>query len=250
MLAGIINFIGTLSLSFLQAFQIIKRDKIVSKLYIESFIQNLKKIVWNALPITTLIIAASAVIYSIHVAPDFSSRGLNIYFGGIVALALIRECVPVMGSLAIVTYYCTGKTAEIGSMKVTEQIDAMRIIKVNPEGYLLLPMLLSGLLGFPIVVIIGVFIGLIVSFISTTLISEITLSVFTTSILNSVVIKDIMLALLKGATFGFVVTLISYTCGITTIGGARAVGNSTKLSVVVNFAVILILDYIITALWL
>ena len=244
------NFIAILTLNFLKASGIKKSNPLSIYLYTENLTENLKRIVWNSLLITTLTVGAASIIYSIHMASEFSARGLNVYYGGIIALALIRECVPVMAALAIVTYYCTGMTAQIGSMKVTEQLDAMKIAKVEPTLYLLAPMLVSAVIGFPILIIVSIFIGLLVSYVSSNLITGITSTLFTSSILNAIEVKDIFLALIKAVVFGFTVTLISYTCGAMTTGGAKDVGDSIKISVVLNFVMIIILDYLITAIWL
>ena len=244
------NFIATVSSSFIEALRIIFNDLPKGQFYSKNFFENLRKIIWTCLPIATLTVSASSIIYAIHVAPEFSKRGLSVYLGGLVAISLIREGVPVMASLAIVTQFCTGMTAQIGSMKITEQLDAMKIAKVYPAAYLLVPMLLAGLIGFPIVIIICIIIGLAINFFSTNLLINISPTLYLNSILNSVQFKDIFLALAKASIFGFVVTLISFTCGLITVGGSKAVGNSTRLSVVINFALVVILDYLITALWL
>lgn len=247
LVVSVIEFVSTLILSLLEAIKISFLEK---RIYYENFYENLRKVIWTCLPIATLTVGASAIVYSIHVAPEFSKRGLSIYLGGLVALALIREGVPVMGSLAIVTQFCSGMTAQIGSMKITEQLDAMKLSKVQPSAYLLLPMLLAGLIGFPIVIMICIITGLLVNFIASNFLININYHFYSTSILSALQIKDILLALLKASIFGFVATLVSYTCGVLTRGGSKALGNSTRLSVVINFALVVILDYIITALWL
>lgn len=241
------NFISTLTLSIFEALKIIFIHK---KIYVENFIEDLRKIIWTCLPIATLTVSASAIIYSIHVAPEFATRGLDIYLGGLVALALIREGVPVMASLAIVTQYCSSMTAQIGSMKITEQLDAMKVLKVYPNAYLFVPMLLAGVIGFPIVVMICILLGILVNYFSSNFLIDISYHLYSSSILNAVATKDIFLALVKASIFGFFVTSVSYTCGILTYGGSKGVGNSTRLSVIINFALVVILDYIITALWL
>lgn len=244
------NFIATLAINFTDAIKIIYRDLPDRKFYINNFLEDLRRIVWTCLPIATLTVTASAVVYSIHVAPEFSTHGLSQYLGGVVALSLIREGVPVMASLAIVTQFCTGVTAQIGSMKITEQIDAMKVSKVYPQTYLLVPMLLGGLTGFPILCMICIVIGVFANYVFCNLLINIDSHLFFNSILNVVRIKDIFLALIKTSTFGFFVTLVSYTCGMLTVGGSKAVGSSTRLSVIINFALVVILDYMITALWI
>ena len=244
------NFIAALAINFTDAIKIIYRDVPARKIYLDNFLEDLRRIVWTCLPIATLTVSASAIVYSIHVAAQFSTRGLSQYLGGVVALSLIREGVPVMASLAIVTQFCTGITAQIGSMKITEQIDAMKVSKVYPEAYLLVPMLLSGLVGFPILCMICILAGIFVNYIFCNLLINIDFHLFFNSILNVVRVKDIFLAIIKTSVFGFFVTLVSYTCGVLTVGGSKALGSSTRLSVVINFALVVILDYVITALWI
>ena len=244
------NFISTLSLNFLEALKIISRDLVAGKIYGDNFIENLRKIIWGSLLIAILTVSASAFIYSIHIAPEFLRRGLSEYLGGLVAIALIREGVPVIASLAIVAHYSTGMTAQIGSMRISEQLDAMKILKVFPNAYMLVPMLLAGVIGFPIVAVICVFVGLVVNFISSHLLIDINYQLYFSSIVTAVTTKDIVLCFAKTSVFGFVVALISYVCGITTKGGSKGVGNATRLSVVLNFILVVVLDYIITALWM
>ncbi len=229
---------------------VLKTIFISRKVNKERFIEHLRRITWTCLPIAVLTVCASSIIFAIHVAPTFATRGLNSYLGGGIALALIRECVPIMGSLALVTQYCSGSTAQIGSMKITEQLDAMKILKVSPVSYILSPMVLAGLIGFPIVISISILSAIFANFFVTNLLIDITDKLYFSSILHVVNFSDIFLALIKSSCFGFFVTIVSYTCGILTSGGAKAVGDATRSSVVINFALVLVLDYIITALWL
>ena len=244
------NFIYTFITSLSGAISIIFKDLPSGNFYYENFLENLRKIVWSCLPIATLTVSASAFIYSIHVAPEMSRRSLTDYLGGLVSLALIREGVPVMATLALVSQYSSGMTAQIGSMKVSEQIDAMKIFKVYPVAYLLVPMILAGLIGFPIVIMICILTGIFVNYVISNILIDINYHLYFSSILKAVAMKDIFLALIKASVFGFFVTLISYICGMLTQGGSKAVGSSTRLSVVINFILVVILDYVITALWL
>ena len=243
----ILNFIAKLVLGLKKAFYSLFFEK---RFFTVTFLENLRKIVWGSLPIATLTVGSSAIVYSIHAAPAFGERGLSVYLGGMVALALIRESVPVMGSLAVISQYCSGVTAQIGSMKVTDQLDAMKIAKVLPHSYFLLPMILAGLIGFPIIILICIVFGLIINFFATNILINISYNLYTTSIFNTIELKDLFLAIIKASIFGFFVTLISYNCGVQAKGGSKEVGSATRLSVVINFAGVIILDYIITALWL
>ena len=244
------SFIYILAINLLDAITIIFRDLPQGKFYYENFFENLRRIIWNCLPIATLTVSASAFIYSVHGASELSKRGLTDYLGGLVALALIRESVPVMATLAIVSQYSSGMTAQIGSMKVTEQLDAMKIFKVYPNAYLLVPMLLAGLVGLPVVIMICILVGIFVNYLISNVLIDISYHLYFSSVLKAIGIKDLFLALTKASVFGFFITLISYICGITTQGGSKAVGSSTRLSVIINFILVVILDYIITALWL
>ena len=244
------KFISILVLNLLDAVKIIWLDVFKGKFHITSFLEILRKIVWNCLPIAILTVSASAFIYSVHVAPEILRRGLSEYLGGLVALALIREGIPVMSSLALVSQYSSGITAQISSMKITEQLDAMKVLMISPSSYLLVPMLFAGLLGFPLVAMICIFIGLIVNYISSHLLIDISYNLYFSSVFKFVHIKDILLCIVKTATFGFFTALVSYTAGVLTKGGSKGVGSSTRLSVVFNFILVIVLDYLITALWL
>ena len=243
-------FVSTIALNFLDALKIIYVDTLKGKLFYNNILENLRRVLWTCLPIAVLTVSASSIIYAIHVAPEFYARGLNVYLGGLVAIALVREGVPVLGSLAIITQFCSGSTAQIGSMKITEQLDAMKIAKVYPQSYILVPMLLAGTVGFPILTVVCILTGLLINFFTCNLLINLTPNIYLTSIYNALSFKDILLCLVKSSIFGFVVTLVSYTCGVLTVGGSKAVGNSTRISVVINFALVVILDYIITALWI
>lgn len=243
-------FISTFVLSLADALSLIIIPSKNRVIFVENFYENLRKLVWDCLPIVTFTIAASSLVFVIHMAPEAEVRGLTAYIGGLVTLSLVRETVPVMGALAIITQYSTGMTAQIGSMKVTEQIDALKLSGVNPTSYLLMPMIFAGVIGVPILSLVALLFSTIVSFLGTYILVDTTAVVYLNSIKYAVVLKDFLLMLLKAIIFGFFIASVSYTNGIITRGGAKAVGTSTRMSVVINFALIIILDYIITALWL
>src|SRR3989338_7511452 len=188
-LNSINNFIATFSLSVSEA---VKSAFIDRKIYVDNFLENLRKITWTCIPISALTVGASSFVSSIHTAPALASHG---------------------------------GTSSLG-------------------------VLLAGFIGFPVIISICMFFGLIVNFFISNLLIHISQTLYISSIYNSIEINDIMLGLVKASVFGIIVTAISYTCGILTKGGSKAVGSSTRLSVVINFALVVILDYIITALWI
>ena len=244
------NFIANVGINLFQSFQVFNYEVLKGKLNYESTFEYLRRIIWACLPIATLTVSASAFIYSLHIAPELSRRGLTDFLGGLVALAMIREGVPVMASLAIISQFCSGISAQIASMKVTEQIDAMKVFKVKPVSYILVPLLIAGFFGFSLLCVICTLVGIMVNYVASYFLIEINYNLYFSSIFKVIDLDDLLLMLVKASVFGFVACLISYICGMVAVGGAKAVGSATRLSVVINFILVVVLDYVITALWL
>ncbi len=162
--------------------------------------------------------------------------------GGVV-IALIREMVPVLGGLVIVSRVCSSVTAEIGSMVVTEQIDALKVMSVNPEKYIGVPRVLTGLIVMPIIGTLAVIVGIIGAWMSMTLMYDVPTPVFWETSLSMVILRFYIECLVKMAFFGLVLLMIATFYGFRTEGGSVGVGNSTVKSVVVGTFTTILLDY-------
>jgi phospholipid/cholesterol/gamma-HCH transport system permease protein len=184
---------------------------------------------------------------------------LQIYLGGnrfgaeaivpqVVVLAVTRELGPVIAGLMIAGRVAAAIAAEIGTMKVTEQIDALTTLATNPVKYLVVPRIVAAVISMPILTAIGDSIGVMGGY----AVSVYTLDFNGTGYLKNTVdfarSEDVISGLIKAAVFGFIVALMGCYHGFNSKGGAQGVGNATTNAVVGSSILILAADYVLTAL--
>ncbi len=175
----------------------------------------------------------------------FSAESL---VGATVALSMTRELGPVLTSLMVTARAGSAMAAELGSMKVSEQVDALAVMAVNPVKYLVVPRVLAGIAMLPVLTVVSDFIGVVGGYIVGVHLLGINSGVFTSNIKEMVTQDDIFNGLIKSVCFGLFLTLICCYKGITTTGGAEGVGRSTTQAVVLSSVTILVSDYFLTAL--
>lgn len=236
---------------FLNTIGMIGKQLYISLLYIIKMQINIKQVVvqssrfgFDSLPITIAIVSMTTVIISMQVAPEMVKQGGENYVGMLIAMVMVRELADIMAGFAIISMIGSAFASEIATMKVTEQIDAMNSLKVDPIKYLFVPRLLAGFIMMPFVVIIDSFIGLVFGGITATSLASISTLNYIESIWHGLVVKDIFIALLKASVFGFAIVLVSLSCGLNASGGAKGVGIATTRAVVWSFITITIIDYI------
>lgn len=182
---------------------------------------------------------------------------LQIYAGGarfnaesvvpsIVAIGMARELGPVLGGLMVAARVSSSIAAEIGTMKVTEQIDALVTLSTNPMKYLTLPRVLAATLAVPILVAVGDAIGIMGGFIVGTERLGFNAAAYLKNTVDFLTIADITSGMIKGAVFGFIVALMGCFFGMNSGRGAQGVGRATKSAVVTSSVMILAANYILT----
>ena len=169
--------------------------------------------------------------------------------GMLVAILMVREEGVIMAGFAIISMIGSSMASEIATMKVTEQIDAIRVLKVNPVHYLFTPRVIAGTLMMPLVVIVASVFGILGGAVASNLVSGLTYKAYFDSVWFGLNIHDINVCILKSLAFGFVITLISCTCGMEARDGAKGVGIATTKAVVWSFVAIVILDLIFAAMF-
>jgi len=177
---------------------------------------------------------------------DFSSETI---VGGIVAVSMARELGPVLSALMVNARAGSAIAAEIGTMRVTEQIDALFALAVNPVQYLITPRVLAGLIMVPILTAIADVTGILGGYLVGVLLLGVDPGIFMAKIVDFVTLGDIMQGTVKAATFGTLLTQVAAYKGYTTYGGAEGVGRATTEAVVASAVLILFADYLITVFW-
>ena len=174
------------------------------------------------------------------------------YLGSVIGTSVLLELSPMITGLVMTGKIGATITAEIGTMRITEQIDALESISFNPIAYLVMPRILAAVIMFPYLVIIGDIFGMIGGLVASTASYEpLTVSMFFDGLkMNSNLINDCIVGIIKGLFFGFAITSIACYKGYYTKGGAEGVGKATTYTVVASCISIVILDYILAAILL
>jgi len=168
--------------------------------------------------------------------------------GATVALSMTRELGPVLTALMVTARAGSAMAAELGSMRVTEQVDALSVMAINPVKYLVVPRMLAGITMLPVLTVLSDFIGVVGGYFVGVYLLHINPGVFMSNMIEMVTLDDIFNGLIKSVCFGLVLSLISCYKGITTTGGAEGVGRATTQAVVFSSVTILVSDYFLTAL--
>ena len=187
-------------------------------------------------------------VIALQSGPVLRERGLVSALGGLVGLSLCKELAPVMMAVLIAGRIGSAMAAEIGSMAVYQEIDALRTMNINPTYYLVLPRMVAISIALPVLVIFSILVGWFGGGLVSAFNEEIALNFQTYfSNLESVVeFSDIMNGLIKSFFFAVVIGLVSCHQGLQTRGGPRGIGRSVTKAVVNSIVLILILDYFLT----
>ena len=167
--------------------------------------------------------------------------------GVAVALSMTRELGPVLTSFMVTGRAGSAMAAEIGTMRVTEQIDALSAMAVNPIKYLIVPRVLASIVVVPMLTVIADFVGIVGGYFTGVIILRINAGAYVANMEKYVGLDDIYHGIIKAAVFGLILSVIGCYKGFTTTGGAEGVGKATTQSVVLATVTILMANYLLTA---
>jgi len=215
--------------------------------YPKQFVKQFEIIGVNSLMvvgITTLFTGAVLSLQSYNAFKRFNAESL---IGAVVAVAMCRELSPVLTGLIVAGRAGSAMAAEIGTMRVTEQIDALYTLATNPIKYLIIPRFLASIVVLPLLSGIGNFVGIFGGWFVAVKLLGVNDTTYQLSTWNTLILDDVTSGLIKSSVFGGIIAIIGCYKGFYTHGGAEGVGKSTTGSVVVSSMAILISDYFLTA---
>jgi phospholipid/cholesterol/gamma-HCH transport system permease protein len=201
----------------------------------------------SSLPITLSIVGMTSVIVAMQVAGEMVKQGGGNYVGMLISILMVREEAAIMAGFAIISMIGSSLASEIATMKVTEQIDAIQVLKVNPIHYLFTPRIIAGTIMMPLVVVISSAIGILGGAIASNVVSGLSFKAYFDSVWFGLNMHDLKVCIIKSIAFGFVITLISCSCGMEAKDGAKGVGLATTKAVVWSFVAIVIVDLLFAA---
>lgn len=244
-LEGFVTTIGNIALLGLEFFKGLKTFPTTYK----SIMEQASRFGVSSLPITLSIVGMTSVIIAMQIAGEMVKQGAGNYVGMLVSILMVREEGVIMAGFAIISMIGSSLASEIATMKVTEQIDAIRVLRVNPVYYLFTPRVIAGTLMMPVVVIVSSLFGILGGAVASNLASGLTYKAYFDSVWFGLNMHDLNVCILKSLAFGFVITLISCSCGMEARDGAKGVGIATTKAVVWSFVAIVILDLIFAAMF-
>jgi phospholipid/cholesterol/gamma-HCH transport system permease protein len=252
----VIRFIDFLGRSFLnlsemvgQFFMFLVRAGVIlftTKPKLHKLFVQANRIGVESLSIVILTGGFTGMVFALQSYIGFKRVGGEQFIGAVVALGMIRELGPVLTGLMVTGRAGSAITAEIGTMRITEQIDALVTLRINIFQYLVIPRILAGITILPCLTLFSMIFGIIGGYVVCVHILGLSPEDYTTSIRNFVEVADIRSGLIKSAAFGLILSWVGTYKGFYTEGGARGVGIATTQSVVTSSIMILITNYFLT----
>ncbi len=244
-LLSFISSAGAVALLFCQAV----RWLVIPPLRKREIIDQMNKIGVLSWPIVSLTAMFTGMVLALQSAYALRDFQAEMYVSGLVAVAITRELGPVLTALAVAGRVGASITAELGTMKVTEQIDALETLSTNPVNYLVSPKLLAGIIMLPVLTIYADIVGIIGGYLVGVFKLGISSGTYMRMTWNTLLFKDVYTGLIKSVFFGIIIIIVGCYQGFRTTGGAEGVGRATTISVVASFILIIASDCLFTALF-
>jgi phospholipid/cholesterol/gamma-HCH transport system permease protein len=217
--------------------------------YGRMFLRAFVEIGYFSLPVVALTAVFTGMVLALQSSTGLSRFSADSAVASLVVLSVTRELGPVLAGLMVAGRVGASMAAEIGTMRVTDQIDALTTLSTNPMKYLVAPRLLAGLIALPLLVVVADILGVLGGFIIATLKLGFNSGVYLTNTINFIQSDDVISGLAKAAVFGVLVTLMGCYHGYHSKGGAQGVGAATTAAVVAASVLILAFDYVLTELF-
>jgi len=211
--------------------------------------EQAKKAGYDSFPIVSLVALFIGFIFALQTAYFMQRIGSELYIASLVALSVVRELGPVITALVVAGRVGAAITAELGSMQVTEQIDALETLATNPIKYLVVPRFLALTLMLPLLTLYADAIGIFGSYLICVYKLGISSSMYLHVTYEALKYKDLFTGLFKAIFFGMIIAFVSCYEGFNVEGGAEGVGRATTRSVVTAFIMIIVADCFFTAVF-
>lgn len=215
-----------------------------------SFIQQSIYIGMDAFGIVGLLSLIIGLILSLQSAAQLRLFGANIFIADLLSVSMVREMGPMMTAIIVAGRSGSAIAAEIATMQVTEEIDALKIMGLNPLRYIVVPKFHAFTLCMPILVTCAIFIGMFGGFIIAVTYLDLNAVTFLNRAINILTLKDIAVSLAKSTFFAWVIVIIGSFYGLRVKGGAEGVGQATTQSVVASIFAVIVFDAIFSLLYL
>ena len=237
--------VGGVALFALEALSHLLRPPFYGRLFWRAFVQ----IAWFSLPVVALTAVFTGMVLALQSYTGFARFNAQSAIASVVVISLVRELGPVLAALMVAGRIGASFAAEIGTMRVTDQIDALTTLSTNPMKYLVAPRLLAAVIALPLLVLVADVLGVMGGWLIGTFKLGFVSAAYLKSTFDYLETGDVVSGLVKAAVFGFIIALMGTWCGYNSKGGAQGVGGATTTAVVASSILILALDYILTEIF-
>ncbi len=213
---------------------------------LRALIQQVDHLGVKSISIAGVAAVFTGLVLALQTAYGLGRFGAKAYVGIIVSLSMVRELGPVLTALLVGGRVGSGITAELGSMKVTEQIDAMRAMGANPIKKLVVPRVLSTMLVLPLLTVMADILGIIGGMVISKHEFQVDYQLYYNTVARNLTLADIVSGLGKTVVFGYIIAIVGCYKGLETAGGTEGLGRATTATVVTSAIIILISDFFLT----
>ena len=242
---GVIGTAGSIATFALSGLSHLFRPPFYARLFLRAFVD----FAYFSLPVVALTAIFSGMVIALQSYTGFARYGATNAVANIVLISVVRELAPVLAGLMVAGRVGAAMAAELGTMRVTDQIDALTTLSTNPMKYLVAPRLLAGLIALPLLVLVADLLGVAGGWLIATAKLGFNSIPYLESTLGFLQTQDVVVSLVKAAVFGFIVALMGCYHGYRSRGGAEGVGSATTSAVVSASILILAFDYVLTELF-
>jgi len=216
------------------------------KIHLRNVLEQLSNVGPKSLSVSLLTSCFVGMVFTIQFTREFARLGLTKAVGGVLSLALSRELVPVITAVIMAGRIGSAYAAELGTMRVSEQIDSLRMLNTDPVDYLVTPRVISCAIALPLLSILCFAMGMSASVLLADLVYDVSPNVILDSASKALQKSDLFALLIKSTVFGAIISGVSCSWGMTTEGGAKGVGESTTSAVVISLVAIFIADFFLS----
>lgn len=210
------------------------------------WMRQMVRVGFDSIPVVFLTAMFTGMVLALQTYNGFQRVHAENFVGSVVALAMLRELSPVLVGLMVTGRVGSSMAAEIGTMRVTEQLDALQALATEPVQYLFVPRVIAGLVMLPLLVILGDALGIYGGYLVGVKLMGTNPIVYEQNTFQFLGMKDVWSGVIKAACFGLILTLTGCVRGYYTVGGAEGVGRSTTNAVVSASLIILLSDFFLT----
>ncbi|KAI4334816.1 hypothetical protein L6164_013525 [Bauhinia variegata] len=209
-------------------------------------LQQLERVGPKSVGVCLLTSAFVGMAFAIQFVREFTRLGLNRSIGGVLALAFSRELSPVITSIVVAGRVGSAFAAELGTMQVSEQTDSLRVLGADPVDYLVTPRVIATCIALPLLTLLCFTLGMAASALLADGVFGVSINIILDSAQRALRPWDIISAMIKSQVFGAIISIVSCAWGVTTLGGAKGVGESTTSAVVISLVGIFIADFFLS----